>query len=137
MDDNVLNYVFPITSDEIEPSELQKILMPIFEEDNRVILEITSNSDNNRLVSPELLIGLAGPVGAFIGTFLTLLIQSLKDYYSKKMDHEFHNITIKGKNGAQISFPLNTPPDKIEDLLNYVTKLDGLTGIVIKNELTE
>lgn len=109
-----------ILCDKISPEELRNLIEPHFASNEEISIVLEKEPEGARPISPVVLAALIALVGVGITALVNVLIETLKAV----KEFENSSITIKAKNGREITFPMNTSKEKIKEMLQVMQQLE-------------
>jgi hypothetical protein len=86
-------------------------------EEVSIELELHESRPNKRGVDPTILVAVVSFTGTALGALISGLLQIANASRQSK-------IILQGKNGTRLEVPANTPPDKIDELIDKLRMIE-------------
>jgi len=109
-----------IHCDKISPEELKNLIESKFASTDDISFVLEKAPEGARPFSPIVISALIGLVGVSITVLANVLIETLKAVKA----FESSSIIIKAKGGREITLPINTPKEKVEEMLQLMKRLE-------------
>jgi hypothetical protein len=107
-----------LTATSIPSQELKRRFESQIEQKN-IPLELTlePNASSTRGIDPTVLIAIVSVTGTAFGTLISGLLQIAQSGRQGK-------IILQGKDGARLEIPSDTPPEKVDELIEKLRMID-------------
>jgi hypothetical protein len=81
-------------------------------------LRIETQGSRFRTLDPSILVAVVGVAGTALGALIAGLLKVSQERASQR-------IVIQGKDGTKLELPANTPPEKIDELIEKIRKMNA------------
>lgn len=107
-----------ITSNDLSAIELEEIIRKDLDISNLgIYFSLKSKLKGFRSIDPTILVAIIGSSGVALAALISGLFNIAKERKSQK-------IVIQGKDGASLEIPVDTPPEKISELVKQLRYMD-------------
>ena len=113
------NIRIEITSNDFSAFDIEQILRKDLKLSKQEIsFSLKSKLAEYRAIDPAILVAIIGSSGIALSSLISGLLNIARDRKSQK-------IVIQSKNGLRLEIPVNTPPEKISELIKQLRYMDS------------
>jgi|ERR1035438_8303855 hypothetical protein len=88
--------------------------------DAKLQFELIENRPRFRGVDPTFVVAIVGAAGTALGALVSGLLQIARETHSAK-------VTVQAKDGRRVEFPVDTPSEKVKELVELMREMDSPT----------